>query len=209
MIPFPDVSHYFVNIKEDTPEWYEFRNNHIGASDSPIIMNVSPWRKKHELLLEKINSISPQKETYYMRRGKTLEAEALSVFEMETNCLMTKNIVKHPTIEYIMASLDGISLDGSVCLEIKCPGKKDHRIGMEGKVPEKYFPQLQHQLEVTRCKKMFYMTYDELTWNIIEVYRDDDYISALLKAEKEFWDSVLHERKRLQLEGTYGAANTI
>ena len=55
------------------------------------------------------------------------------------------------------ASLDGISMDQEI-LEIKCPYKpnrldSDHQKTKEGKIPEKYWPQLQHQLEVFGASK--------------------------------------------------------
>lgn len=174
-----------------TTEGIIFRQNHIGASDAIIIMNMSPWRTCNELLEEKTGIIPPQAENHYMRRGKALEKEALRRFEQETGYLMSSQGIKHPTIEFMTASLDGLDIDDKAIVEIKCPGKKDHQCALDGEVPKKYKPQLQHQLEVTGFDKIFYFSYvDDSNFKILEVYRDEEYISKLIEAEKQFWNEL-------------------
>ena len=40
---------------QGTPEWLEFRRTMVMASDSPVIMGVSPWKTPLQLYHEKVN----------------------------------------------------------------------------------------------------------------------------------------------------------
>lgn len=179
-----------LELEQDSKEWHEFRRMHIGSSDAPIIMGVSIWSNPLNLWEQKL-SIVPQKESNFaMQRGKYLEPIALSEFENEMGVLMCPKVLKSSSIDYIAASLDGISLCKKIAVEIKCPGKKDHEVALSGKIPEKYIPQLQHQLYVSELDKMYYFSYTPTSSKTIEIYRDDKYIEILLEKERIFWKSI-------------------
>ncbi len=181
-----------IQIQQDTNEWNEFRKNHIGSSDAPIIMGASPWTNSIDLWEEKIGFIKDKKPNFAMKRGKILEPLALEEFENQMHLLMMPKVFKSSDIEYISASLDGISFCNKIAVEIKCPGKKDHELALSGKIPDKYIPQLQHQLYVTELDKMYYFSYTPSTNKILEIYRNEEYIKILLEKEKIFWESVLN-----------------
>lgn len=191
--------------EQNTPEWHSFRQNYIGASDAITIMEVSPWTKPEELLLEKLGTSPPKQENSHMRRGKALETPALRKFEqvvdVDIGYMMSPKVVLHPTINYMMASMDGIDIDGKACVEIKCPGPRDHYIALQGDIPGKYYPQLQHQIEVLGVDMVYYFSYridkkDPFTketiisWANIPVYRNQMYIDEMLEKERMFWDLV-------------------
>jgi len=173
--------------------WFQFRYEHIGASDASAIMGVSPWKNVNQLYIEKTQTQENhvQLDNYAINRGIALEPVALSVFESETGHLMQPRVMVHPTISYMSASLDGLSLDEDVAVEIKCPGKKDHDLALSGKVPEKYIPQLQHQMAVLDHDMIYYFSFHEDSHALIEVKRDDEYIKDLIEKESEFWKCVM------------------
>lgn len=179
-------------MQQGSKAWHEFRRAHLGASDSPVLMGVSPWKTILELYNEKINCNSPSNsDNYATRRGLELELLALAKFEQETGFLMTPRVLVHKTIPYLSASLDGLEIENKCAVEIKCPGKTDHALALKDIVPEKYFPQLQHQMEVAGFTEMYYMSYvsdDDFT--IFKVQKDEDYTKKLLEVEAAFWDKV-------------------
>ena len=65
-----------ISLTQNTPEWLEYRKGHVGASDVPIIMGLSPWRTRYQLLLEKKGKLPGQKENASMRRGHEMEEAA-------------------------------------------------------------------------------------------------------------------------------------
>lgn len=180
-------------MQQRSKEWHEFRRNHIGASDSPVIMGVSPWKDVKQLYIEKTNMPEiPDNLSAAMQRGIDLEPHCLSIFEAETGYLMSPKVLMHPTINFMAASLDGLELDNKCAVEIKCPGKKDHDVAVNNMVPEKYIPQLQHQMEVAGLNKIYYMSYlNDNDYKILEVKKDVEYTKTMLQKEADFWKCVL------------------
>lgn len=184
-------------MKQGSKEWLAYRNKKIGASDAPVIMKVSPWCTPYKLWQQKLGFIEPQKQNYAMQKGLENEPMARLWFNSKTNLGMEATIVDHPGIEFMMASLDGLSFCGTHILEIKCAGKDDHKIAMKGKVPEKYYPQLQHQLAcVPTASFAYYLSYDERypdRSKIIEVPRDPEYIQKMIESEEKFYLCMLNK----------------
>jgi putative phage-type endonuclease len=172
-------------------EWLQWRRNGIGSSDAAIIMGVSPWRTPHQLWHDKVYGNTVQFENSSMTRGKELEPIARSWFEKTMNVAVFPKNKVHPTKDFIRASLDGIDVDDKVMVEIKCPNREDHFVALDKKVPEKYIPQLQHQLLVTGLQGMYYCSFDGKNGAIVEVPRDNAYIESMFGEEQKFWDMVL------------------
>lgn len=178
------------NIKQNTPEWEQWRKDKIGASDAPIILGVSPWKTPFQLWEEKLGIRASQQKTAAMQRGHELESTALEAYNEHTGNLATPEVCVHPDLPWMAASLDGLSLDGSIAVEIKCPGQQDHSVAANGMVPEKYYPQLQHQLAVIGLNLLHYFSYSEDGFHLVEVPRDEKYIKKLLLKEKAFWEKL-------------------
>src|SRR5271170_1345030 len=121
---------------QNTPEWLEMRRNKIGASDAPIIMQVSPWKTPYQLWEEKLGIAKQKQISYEMQRGTNLEEIARQEFEKMTGLIIFPQVVQHPNFEWMIASLDGIDLAHENIVEIKCPGINDHQYALDGKIPE-------------------------------------------------------------------------
>jgi putative phage-type endonuclease len=188
-------------IKQNTPEWLVLRKNYIGASDSPKIMGVSPYGTAYDLWQEKLGLVADKETSWAMQRGHNLEEPARLAFEGMTGLLTAAEVKFHPKINYMMASIDGIDVEEKAIVEIKCPNKVDHAIATAGEVPEKYFPQLQHQLEVCELEMAYYFSFDGKTGVIVKVFRDDKYIQKLLQKEKDFWECVQEMKAPQMVEG--------
>lgn len=179
-----------MRLQQNTPEWLEFRKNYLGASDAPIIMGISPWRTRYQLWKDKIGIGEPQPMSNAMQRGVDMEESARDWFVYTTGIKICPEVVLHPEIPYLMASIDGISSDLQTIVEIKCPGRQDHSIAKNGTVPAKYYPQLQHQIEVCGVKKAYYLSYDGKDGVLLVVERDDTYIEDMLEQHADFWECV-------------------
>jgi putative phage-type endonuclease len=177
-------------MQQGTEEWISLRRTKIGASDAPVIMGVSPWKTKMQLWKEKCGFYIDKQQSSFMKRGLALEDEARNYYFLMTGLSVLPDVVIHPTISYMMASLDGITEDKKHIVEIKCPGQKDHETALSGKIPEKYYPQLQHQLAVCGLSEMDYLSYDGQSGVIIKCERDNEYINKLLEEQKAFWHCV-------------------
>ena len=180
----------FVNLKQDTPEWHDFRQNHIGASDAPVIMGVSPYRTIKQVWKEKVFG-TKQKENGAMRYGKIKEDEAREEFEKETGHFVLPKVILHEDFDWMSASLDGLDIEQQFIVEIKCPGKVDHHfVEVNRMVPQKYIPQIQHQLCVTGLDFAYYYSFDGEKGIVLEVKRDQEFIEMMIEKEKDFWNCV-------------------
>jgi predicted phage-related endonuclease len=102
-------------------------------------------------------------------------------------------VLEHSSVPYMGASLDGITSDGLLACEIKCPSMTSHNTARCGSVPSNYIPQLDHILEVAELDRIHYFSYAVLmdrTEELIQVihYRDENRIADMLAKEAEFWD---------------------
>lgn len=174
--------------QQNTDEWLEMRKNHIGASDAAVIMEVSPWSTPHALWEEKIGIRQPRVLNSAMARGNRLEDAARECFINMTGIVVFDEVVFHPQYPWMMASLDGIDMERKNIVEIKCPGPDDHDMAVNGYVPAKYYPQLQHQMEVTGLDQCHYFSFDGEHGVIVIVNRNQDYIDKLVKKEYEFYE---------------------
>ena len=178
-------------MKQNTQEWLEFRKTKIGASDAPVILGMSPWKTPLQLWEEKLGIRPMQEINEAMQRGHNLEPIAREAYINHTGNYCVPEVVTHAEYDWMIASLDGIAFDRSIIIEIKCPGKNDHHTASLGKVPEKYYAQLQHQLAVIGLDRLHYFSFrSEDDFYLIEIERDEKFINELISKEKDFWDKL-------------------
>jgi putative phage-type endonuclease len=175
-------------LHQNTPAWHRWRRQGIGSSDAPVIMGDARFRTRRLLWSVKTGA---EKETTAgppAWRGRALEQAARRAYERELAVQMEPLCLVHEQYKWMRASLDGLSFDGSVVLEIKCPlNPHDIRKAKEGRVPAHYYAQLQHQLEVTSATEAHYWSFDGRAGVLVRVTPDREYIKHLIETEAEFW----------------------
>ncbi len=175
-------------LTQNTPEWEEMRKGKIGASDAPIIMQVSKHTTPYQLWEQKLGLVPPIEQNYAMRRGHELEEPARKIMEEMTGMMFVPEVRFHPTLDWMMCSLDCLSIDESTIGEIKTVGKENHEKALAGIVPEMYFPQLQHQMEVCEKDSSLYFSFYDNEGVIVKILRDDKYIKEMLTEEERFYE---------------------
>jgi len=183
----PQISN---EVIQGTDEWLALRKTKITATDASVIMGVSPWKTKIQLYNEKISQNDNTFVNESMQRGLDLEPIARDLFNIQTGIKMNPTVVIK---DWAMASLDGISSCGQFIVEIKCPGHKDHAISLEGKIPDQYYPQIQHQMYVTDLQFAYYYSFDGIEGVIVIVKRDDEYIAKMVEEEKKFYECLINK----------------
>jgi putative phage-type endonuclease len=177
-----------INVVPGSTQWLNWRRTKITASDASPILGTSPWKSISDLYIEKLFKIEKE-DNSFMARGRYLEPIALEAFEEETGLVMFPAVVESETIEWMGASLDGLTIDQKAYVEIKCSGRSDHNFVIENKEPpHKYVAQIQHQLACTGLEKCYYYSFDGTAGIILEVPRDDDFIEKMIEKEFEFWN---------------------
>jgi putative phage-type endonuclease len=143
-----------------------------------------------------------------MQWGVDHEAEARTVYEFETgNTVEEVGFIEHNNLSYSGASPDGlVNWDGMV--EIKCPNTATHiETLLSGEVPERYYKQMQWQMEC--CGRLWcdYVSYDprmkdsDLILYIKRIPRDQKFIDEatheVMDAEKELQEMVMQIKEKV------------
>jgi putative phage-type endonuclease len=138
-----------VKLVQGSSEWHEHRANYRNASETSAVMGVNPWMTPFQLWEIKTGRAKPPMNAA-MARGTQLEPLAREAYEALTGHVAQPLVLVDS--EY-SASLDGMTFDGSLIVEIKCPMKGREstlwKSVSEGSVPESYGWQIEHQLMVS------------------------------------------------------------
>jgi putative phage-type endonuclease len=177
-----------VSVEQGSQEWHILRKTKITATDAVVIMHESHWTTPLQLYNEKLSGEPPRAPNERMQRGTDLEPVARQSFIEHTGIEVVPMVVVK---DWAMASLDGMSLCGKHIVEIKCPGAKDHATALQGKVPDHYRAQLQHQMYVTGLQEAYYYSFDGQMGTFFTVKRDDQYIEKMIEEEKKFYQNLM------------------
>lgn len=190
-----------LDMEQGSPEWHALRKTKITATDASVIMGASHWKTRIQLYYEKKSNDAPMPPNERMQRGIDLEPVARDLFNLKTGWDMKPAVLVK---DWMMASLDGRDENIGCILEIKCPGEKDHVIALcDGKVPDHYYPQVQHQIYIAGVMMSYYFSFDGMDGVIIKVKRDDEYIEKMLIEEKKFYECLVNNIPPEPEEGDY------
>jgi putative phage-type endonuclease len=164
----------------------------IGSSDAPAIMGVSKWDTPYQLWEKKML----KKETpdnYAMQYGREMEPIAREWVEKQVGIeLFPAESMVHPKHNFMTANIDGMDLDRKIYVEIKNPGLEEHEtVKRTRKVPAHYYPQVQHGLEVVSLNVGLYVSFYRGDGVIVEVEKNNPYVSDLVKAEEDFYKCMI------------------
>lgn len=171
-------------------DWHEWRRKGIGASDAATIMGVSPYTTPHQLWMIKTGRTGIAEGNWATRRGSSMEPMARAHYELMADIEMPMALLEHYELPWLRASMDGWNRKHKIGLEIKCPGAKNHALAAEGKIPEEYFPQVQHQLFVSGAERIDYFSFDGKNGVIVPVFPDLVYILEYIVKARQFWHLV-------------------
>jgi putative phage-type endonuclease len=161
-----------VRMVQGSPEWHEHRHRYRNASETPVVMGVSPWKTPYQLWQLKLGLIQ-QDVTPAMQRGTELEPVARAAYERQTGRVMQPLVVVDD--EY-SASLDGMTLGGERIVEIKCPVKGREsalwNTVVAGGLPVHYQWQIEHQLMVTKAALADVFVFDGAEGILLQVSPD-------------------------------------
>jgi len=177
-----------LKLVQGSSEWQSHRARHRNASETPAVLGVSPWVTPYQLWLQRTGRATPEVNAA-MTRGTELEPAAREAYEQLTGNVMQPLVLVDG--EY-SASLDGISLDGSLILEIKCPyqGRDSDtwKIAEGGKLAEFYCWQVEHQLMVSKAALAHVYIFDGRKGLLLEQRaRPNDW-----RTIQEAWDAFMY-----------------
>jgi putative phage-type endonuclease len=167
-----------VKLVQGSAEWHVHRLAHRNASETPAVLGLSPYTTPYQLWQQRTGRATVEV-TPAMAHGTATEPQARVMYETLTGNVMQPLVLVDG--EY-SASLDGITLDGDLVLEIKCPKSKDAVLLKEaraGRIPVHVYWQVRHQLMVSGAQLAHVYVYDGKLGHLIEQ-----------PAEPECWETI-------------------
>ena len=141
-----------IDIRQRSPEWHQWRNSGVSASEADIVLGISPYATPFRLYAEKKGILSPENldRNPHVQRGVRIEPIARAAFEKRHDKPFLLPLCgqsdEHP---FLRASFDGVDGDG-VPAEFKAPTEgnfEDAKAnGINSAIYRRYYPQVQHQI---------------------------------------------------------------
>lgn len=184
-------------LEQNTPEWLLWRRSYIGASDASVIAGKNKYKTIQYLWRDKLGLNPTEAQSVPARRGHDLEPVARQLYEDEYSVKVPSTTFISDDISFLSASVDGYNADLNFIIEIKCPMRKTAmRDAFNGKINPEHYPQLQHQLFVTRASYVDYVVFDGLNTIIVQrVEPDLKYQRKLVRLERWFWAQVQNKKE--------------
>lgn len=149
-----------VKLVQGSQAWHDHRATYRNASETPAVLGVSPWVTPYQLWLQRSGRAQVEV-TKPMLHGTQLEPLAREAYEKLTGHVMQPLVLVAGDYS---ASLDGITLDGGLILEVKCPFKgRDSDLWKsvsEGVIPDHYRWQIETQLMVSGAETAHLWVFD-------------------------------------------------
>ncbi len=176
------------NLKQGTDEWLAFRNNYFSSSEASAMLDISKHMTRDELLFKKYTGIEKEYNSYTLnlfQRGHEAEESARRIIEKQINDDLFPAVY---VMSDLMASVDGITINGSIAFEHKLFNLRLHDSVSKGILPKEYEPQCQQIMMVTGASKLIFVCSDGTEEKIaqMELMPDNSYFKKLLDGWMDF-----------------------
>lgn len=179
----------YLNLAQGDQTWLEYRKTKVTATDAAIIMGVDEFTTPIQRWQDKLGLLEEKYVTSAMQRGRDMEDAARDAYTAFTGVPMMPACVESTDYPWLMASLDGISVDGDLCVEIKCPVTN----WKVQKVPECYWCQCQHQLLCTGHPFMDFWSFSGSEGVHFRIDKDTEWQSRYIQASSEFHQCIVNK----------------
>ena len=191
--------------EQGSPEWLASRLGRPSASNFGRLITGSGKPSSsaesyiNEMIAERLTGRSkPFYTNEHMERGNELEPEAREAYEFITDTeVVETGFILHDSGEF-GCSPDGlVGEDGG--LEIKCPSDSVHVSYLRaGKVPAKYYQQVQGCMWITGREWWDFMSYHpEMPHLLVRARRNEKFIKAMAEQVEAAVKTIVEETERL------------
>ena len=150
--------------QQGSDAWRALRTNHFTASEAPAMLGVSKYITRTDLIKQKSLGFAADVDPGTQRRfdaGHAAEAAARPHVEKMVGeelypVTMTADVDGLP----LLASMDGLTLLGEAGWETKLLNQEILAAVASGNLPEHYTAQMEQQMMVSGCERIFFTTSD-------------------------------------------------
>ena len=180
-----------IDVVQNTAPWENWRDDFYlrFASEASTVMSVNPYTTAGDLWQIK-QGLKTVTKTPAMEHGSNTEPVARAKVSKDLNVELEPQCRQYGAYG---ASLDAITADGSIKVEIKCPFSENSSIwkkAQKDKIEPYVFWQLVHQQYVRPTTKTYlFVYYDDAKYKLIDATNliTQDHIKELLDAWDDFY----------------------
>ena len=165
-------------LVQGSPDWHTHRASHLNASDLPVAMGLSSYKKRDELLRECKTGVVPEVDDATQKRfndGHRTEAFARAIIEEEQGEGLYPVTA---TLEIgglnLSASFDGINMAETFCFEHKLINTKLAALTSIDDLDGQYGVQMTQQMMISGCKKCLFVASDGTKENMVQFWYEYD-----------------------------------
>lgn len=151
-----------ISVKQGSGEWLALRAKHHTASEAPAMMGASRHQSRDQLLHQKATGITPEIDRHLQAifdRGHATEAAARVLLEQDMGDDFYP-ITAVDNADYLLASFDGVTMDGETGYEHKLFSEELAQQVLAGDLEPHYYWQLEQQILVGGLKRVIFVTSD-------------------------------------------------
>lgn len=180
--------------------WLKERKTMLTASDVAAVLGEDDRRTALHVYNDKISPEISSDDTNHMKFGRMIEDAIANMFQ-ELSGIEIENhgdtvITRHPDIPWLGATLDRMTIDGGLPVEIKNTGMLVNKDNWIENLSPTIWTQLQFQMFVTQKKNGYiaalFHPQCEMRWATHEL--DLDFCYCSLKILDEFWNHNVAKR---------------
>lgn len=193
-------------------EWLRERKKGIGGSDAGAILGLNPYKSAFDVYADKKSLTEPQADNEAMRQGRDLEDYVARRFSEQTGKKVHRvnSIIYNSEYPFAFANIDRAIQGedaGLECKTTKCLNLKRYK---NGDFPSEYYCQCMHYMMVTGYSKWYLavLVYGA-EFKVFEIERDEEEITALYRAEYNFWTNHVMKSKPPAPDGSKSTDNVI
>lgn len=189
----------FLVSKSAFPEgWLRERRN--GVTATQVAKAATPAGFEQAVRDYQLNLIEPDNE--FMRFGREMEPVIARILHQKFDVLPNDWLIRSDKNPHHLATPDGLSLDHTVCAEIKTSSKDFEHSA----IPAQYRRQVQWQLHVTGAERCLFAWMQRIevdgvfasAWfepKTLWIERDEGMIEALIDTADRLWERVQSEQE--------------
>ncbi|NRT86734.1 YqaJ viral recombinase family protein [Clostridium beijerinckii] len=194
----------------DKLQWLKERQKGIGGSDVGAIMGVNKWKSPFEVYVDKTEEIREVKESgessYF---GNTLEEVVAREFSIRSGKKVRKDKrqLVHKIHEFMMGNIDRRIVGENSLLECTTVNAFRAKEWDGEEIPPSHILQCQHYMEVLGADTCYIAALiGGQRFVYKEIKRDEELISMIVEAEKDFWFNHVQKRIPPKLDGSEAAS---
>lgn len=152
-----------LDLIQGTPEWHQARFDHITASNTPVLFDLSPYKTRlqyFEELTERHEQQLDKFKLHLFQMGHAAEEAGREWVKKNLDLSLVPVVVESIETPELLASLDGFDESKGVIFEAKYVGAEKLKEIGSGLIPGHHTCQMQAQLRVTGAESCLYFAMD-------------------------------------------------